>query len=430
MNEIARREPDEVEGIQVGNHMLLFGEERTLEKFRKRYELDCVDIGRDLTMLTSVALGATSLAKQGSQQWVQLTPQSLKLLEGSNLNLMAGTGPNTFRGLLTNNNGKIAHQLEFIRGGTYGLMNPAALMNVGMIAGLIGICLQMRKLESGIQGLKGEIKNLERKLDNSVISKLDGLEAAFVEVDDRIFHGQSLLPEDWRPCENALTVIGEVEGYLHRELKSNFDKGDFGQINFSFHYLVKCRHLRLCYRFVRTYWDHQNSCYDGHEVQQQAKNSTAKVNDRTQKEVEALMDRLRDEVESLNGDNAKIFNYKSRSRVVTSWNNIAVLIDHYASYLDLQRYEERFEVLPNGELLSRRVKNTTAKTGQALSTSKDKVISAGQTVANNAKEVGGRVASAPKKLRKHSKNEQKELEAQTGFQTKATPPPSSPSTGK
>jgi len=217
---------DEIQLISDGDGLAVIGDPAAVERFLVSEGLPSKDLG--LHRLSSVLSTGSAVAQAGSEiaansgRWVKMTKKSAELAHKQGLRVNPKTGLNT--GVLKGNKGQIKGFVEFAKGPSTLLTNPAVL------AGAAGIMAQLA-MQQAMDEITDYLATIDAKVDDVLRAQKDAVFADMIGVDFVIEEAMIIREQVGRVSEvtwskvqaTAMTVM-RTQAYVLRQLDALAEK--------------------------------------------------------------------------------------------------------------------------------------------------------------------------------------------------------------
>ncbi|MFI5735833.1 hypothetical protein ACIA49_37320 [Kribbella sp. NPDC051587] len=170
--------PDEIELISDGDGLAVIGDPAAVDRFLRSEGLTSQDLGlhrlKPSLSTAAAAVRAGSELAANSGRWVKLTKESAQLAHKHGLRGSGKTGLDT--GALKGNHGQIKGFVEFAKGPSTLLANPA------LLAGAAGIMAQLA-MQQAMDDITDYLATIDQKVDDVLRGQKDAVFADVMGVD-------------------------------------------------------------------------------------------------------------------------------------------------------------------------------------------------------------------------------------------------------
>ena len=172
----------------------------------------------------SATAQAGSDVAANSGRWVKLSEQSAQAVKKHGLRESSKTGLST--GVVKGDKGQVKGFVEFVRGPSTTLKNPALLAGAAGVMAQLAMQQTMDEITDYLERIDTKLDDVLRAQKDSVVSRLTG---AGMAVDEAVTVSRARGKVDevtWSKVQNVTTTIAEVQGYALAQLDALAGKLD------------------------------------------------------------------------------------------------------------------------------------------------------------------------------------------------------------
>ncbi|GAB3922818.1 hypothetical protein GCM10029976_012160 [Kribbella albertanoniae] len=219
---------DEIQLISDGDGLAVIGDPASVDRFLTSEGLTSKDLGlhrlRPSLSTTAAATQSASEIAANSGRWVKLTKESAQLAHKHGLRGSGKSGLDT--GVLKGNHGQIKGFVEFVKGPTTLLTNPA------LLAGAAGIMAQLA-MQQAMDDITDYLATIDKKVDDVVSAQKDAVFADVMGVDLVIEEALTIRDQvgrvsdvTWSKVQATTMTLARTQAYALLQLDAIADKAE------------------------------------------------------------------------------------------------------------------------------------------------------------------------------------------------------------